>query len=454
MKAGFGSSDITPRPGVQLAGYGPHRNRAAQTITAPLHARALVLAAGRRRHVLVNLELCGTDRATAARLRAAVARRAGCRPDDVFLTVTHTHSGPATGGMLGWGEPDALYVETLPARVAEAAARAVAALTEVGWRYAEVPCEGIAVNRETDRGGWEPKPDPLAVRLHPRWRPARPQDTDPTLRVLAAYADGRLLGVLHHFGCHAVVGSEQTFDVHGDFVGLASQAIERLHPGATAIFLPGAIGDINPPVCHRGPAETARALRVLSGKYAAVIRRGLRAARPIAVDQVKGLRQEVEFSRARTTRRDLLARLAKLEAEFQASGVTDDPRSGRPPLHTQGMQLVRLQGLRSLLAGFRGGRPPKHPVNVQGLRIGPVALLGVGLEVFHRLQAPALRGSPQPHPWLVSLCGGLGYAPDRRACRKVGYTDDLVPSILGELPYRAIYRELPVAVQKLARRLG
>jgi ABC-type thiamine transport system ATPase subunit len=42
MKAGFGSSDITPRLGVQLAGYGPYRNRAAREIVTPLLARAMV----------------------------------------------------------------------------------------------------------------------------------------------------------------------------------------------------------------------------------------------------------------------------------------------------------------------------------------------------------------------------------------------------------------------------
>ena len=152
-----------------------------------------------------------------------MAQRTGCRPSEVLITCTHTHSGPATGGMLGWGEPDGIYVETLPSRIAGAAAKAWAARKPVKWRYAEVPCEGIAINRETDRGGW--MFDPIGVRLDPKWRPARPQDTDPTLRVLAAYAGKKLVGVLHHFGCHAVVGSEQTFDVHGDFVGLASRQI-------------------------------------------------------------------------------------------------------------------------------------------------------------------------------------------------------------------------------------
>lgn len=77
MKAGFAQSDITPRLGVQLVGYGPYRNRAAQKITAPLSARALVLTEGKRRKVLLNLDLCFTPRLLARKISAVVAARIG-----------------------------------------------------------------------------------------------------------------------------------------------------------------------------------------------------------------------------------------------------------------------------------------------------------------------------------------------------------------------------------------
>jgi len=452
MKAGFAQSDITPRLGVQLTGYGPYRNRAALKITAPLSARAMVITEGKRRTVLINLDLCFTPRLLAGKIRAVVALRIGGKPEEVFVTVTHTHSGPTVGGILGWGETDAMYLETLPTRIAEAAAKAMAAQSNVEWRYAEVPCEGIAMNRETDKGGW--MFDPIEVRLDPKFRPARPQDTDPTLRVLAAYGEGKLLGVLHHFGCHAVVGSEQTFDVHGDFVGLASRAIEKAYPGSTAIFLPGAMGDINPPVVHRAPTETARGLRVLTKKYTNAIKQGLQAARPIAVDGVQGLQREVKFSRQPWTKTWVQKRIAQLEAIFKTPGVTDITNVGQPPLETNGLNMARLEGLRVVLAGFKGKKGPNPPVAVQGLRIGPVALLGVGLEVFHSLQAPVLKNSPHEHTWVVSLVGGAGYAPDKAACAKKGYTDDLVPLIVGERPYAKIYDEVPRELIKLARELA
>ena len=460
MKAGFGKSDITPRLGVQLAGYGPYRNRAAQEIVAPLLARAIYLRQGKTTAVVLSLELCGTPRALAERIRAVVAKRVGCRAEEVFLSVTHTHSAPSVGGMFGWGEADAVYLETLPARAAEAAVRAKAALGDVVWRHAQVACEGIAVNRETDTGF--ALNANFAERMNPRWRPAHPEQTDATVRVLAAYgreggAAGKLVGLLHHFGCHPVVYGEKTAAVHGDFVGLASAQLEAKHAGAVAIFLPGALGDVNPKLNHRVPRESLRALKAIARQYAGAVGRGLRAARrtEAEVGGVASVSAEVLFKRMAWSRARVVRRVAELGKIFAVEGVTDFPHAGgSPPLHTRGMELARLQGLRALLAAWCGRAAPNPPVRVQGLRIGPVVLLGCGLEVYHSLQAEIFKNSPHAPTWVVSLVGGNGYAPDAAAQRRAGYSDDFVPLMMGELPYARVDVELARAMQQVARELG
>jgi len=49
---------------------------------------------------------------------------------------------------------------------------------------------------------------------------------------------------------------------------------------------------------------------------------------------------------------------------------------------------------------------------------------------------------------------GAGYAPDKAACAKKGYTDDLVPLVVGEMPYAKIYEEVPRELIKIAKALG
>jgi len=456
MKAGFGKSDLTPRLGVQLAGYGPYRNRAAQEIVAPLAARAAVIRDGKTNVVLLSVELCGTPRPLAERIRAVVAARVGCRADEVFLSSTHTHSAPSVGGMFGWGEPDAVYLETLPARAAEAAVRAKAALAEVEWRHAHVACEGIAVNRETDTGF--ALNANFAERMNLRWRPAKPEQTDPTVRVLAAYgAGGKLVGLLHHFGCHPVVYGEKTAAIHGDFVGLASIQLEAKHEGAVAIFLPGALGDVNPKLNHRVPRESRRALNAIARQYVGAVARGLRVARPVAcaANALVNVSDEIKFTRVAWSKARVLKRVSALEKIFTEAGVTDFPHAGGlPPLHTRGMEMARLQGMRALLTEWRGRVAPNPPVRVHGLRIGPVALLGCGLEVYQSLQPVILKNSPHVATWVVSLVGGNGYAPDAAAQRRAGYSDDFVPLMMGELPYARVDQDLIRALAKLARQLG
>ncbi len=452
MKAGFARSDITPRLGVQLAGYGPYRNRAAMEIVAPLNARVMLLEKGRTRVVVVSLELCGLPRELDRRIRGAVAAAAKCQPDAVFLSVTHTHSAPAVGGMAGWGEADAMYVETLPTRVVAAVIAARANLGRVEWSAAEVPCEGIAVNRETD-AGFALNAD-LGARLKPSWRPKHPEQTDPVVRVLAAKKDGKIVGVLHHFACHPVVYGEKTNAIHGDFVGEASSRIEAAHPGVVALFLPGALGDINPKLNHRTPRESKRALAAISRMYAAAIEGGLKGLAPLADDALAVDRREVRFTRKAWSKPEIEWRIKKLETRLSRIGVTDWPHGGSDsPLHTDGMELARLQGLRQILATCRGDRTPNPPVGLHVLRLGEIVLLGCGLELYHELGQKVLAELKVNNVWLVSLVGGMGYAPDAAAQRRAGYAGDFVPLISGELPFEKIDQELPGALVNMARRV-
>ena len=66
----------------------------------------------------------------------------------------------------------------------------------------------------------------------------------PVLRVLRK--DGSLLAILFGYACHNTTMTAEFNEVGGDYAGFAQQAIERAHPGATALFLMLCGGDQNP----------------------------------------------------------------------------------------------------------------------------------------------------------------------------------------------------------------
>lgn len=109
----------------------------------------------------------------------------GLAAADVMICCSHTHSGPAPGAYIGWGEVDPPWLETLPGRIVNAAQEALAQLQPAILFHAQSPCEGIGQNREYDKDAL-----PLDEVLADDWRPAKPELTDTTCHVISARTHG------------------------------------------------------------------------------------------------------------------------------------------------------------------------------------------------------------------------------------------------------------------------
>lgn len=442
LMAGFGRSDITPRPGVGLAGFGPWLNRNSTSVRQPLLARCAVLEQAGKPVILLSLELIGLGRDLQATIRGRIAGECGLDPEDIFIACTHTHSGPQTHDHIGWGHADDLYRETLPGRVIPAVREAIAHKRPMRISYAAHPCEGIAINRDRDTA--YDRSMPMQERLDPSWRPARPELTDPKCHVVAFHDGDRLGGLIHSFACHPVVCCEQCTPIHGDFPGLASAAMESAHPGATALFLPGALGDVNPSVSHRSEAESLSALETVSARYAAAVESGLESAEPLDPCVVTSQIRETVFPRVDWSMPDVEAQIQSIEERLHAPGLTDDPLAGSDdPLERNGIYMVRLASLRRLRERLRSGESLNHPSRLHGIRIGPVRLLGAPFEVFQatrRAVEDALPGGPVIV--LSHVNGSEGYAPDPELYQENRYAAEFVTLMAGDLPYACLHEIL------------
>jgi len=442
MRIGVGRSELTPRVGVELAGFGAFINRHSTGVLEPLWARAMAFDLDGAPAVIVSNDLVVIYRDTAEQVCALVAAATGVPPDRVMVHCTHTHSGPETGGLIGWGQPDQPYLELLPGRIAAAAIAAVRDLRPAGLSHAQVPCEGIGVNREYDE-----RP-PLEEALRDDWRPARPELTDTAAHVLVARdEDGRIFGFASSFGCHPVVCCAQSRLIHGDYPGVATNLIERERPGSVGLFLQGAQGDVNTCVVHEPEQESLLALDVIAGRYARCVRAGISAAQPVDVDALRAVRREMEFSRREPGLDDFRALLAEQEAIIHAPGATDaDP--------TVRLATVKAVAYRRFLAALNAGRPLTRPTLVQGLRIGPLALYGAPFEIFQAIKNDVVAGARAPVPVVLGVTNdSVGYAPDRTVAARGGYAADQVPLMQGTLPLANIHDELVGALLELDREL-
>jgi hypothetical protein len=91
---------------------------------------------------------------------------------NIMIHCTHTHSGPNTGKMTGWGEEDVPYMEILPGRIAKACISASEHLEPVEVRHAVVRCEGVDLTANMTRMRLRLKmcSAPTGVRQNPNLR--------------------------------------------------------------------------------------------------------------------------------------------------------------------------------------------------------------------------------------------------------------------------------------------
>lgn len=447
MKLGFAKSDITPRVGVELSGFGPYRCRHSTAVRDRLWARAMAVEQGGQRALIVSCDIIGTTPAITLRLRQIVTAATGIPADAIMLHSTHSHSGPATAHYIGWGEPDPPYLETLPQRIAKACLQAAANLQTATLAHAETPCEGIGQNREYDRNAL-----PLEEVLPDHWRPLKPELTDTTCHVLrASTPEGKMIGFVSYFGCHPVVCCEATSHIHGDFCGVATNMLERENPGTIGLFLQGAQGDVNPCVVHKPEPESLLALDIIAARYANAVRNGLRQATPMQIDALRHVSRSVVFTRKPWGLEKLRELLAEKEAFLRQSEADDN--FVKDNVHLR-METVYAVALRKMIAAAEAGQSLSPATELQGIRLGPVALLGTPFEVFQAIKNDVKAAARSRLPLVMGFTNeSVGYAPDRTAAARGGYAADIVPLIGGQLPYARIHDELLAALLELDKAL-
>jgi neutral ceramidase len=382
-RAGVATMDITPMPGIWMAGFAA-RTCPAEGVALPLHAKALALedAAGRRA-VLLTLDLLGITADMTDRIAEAVRARHGVAREGLLVNASHTHSGPVTGGVLSVAydlppEQHALiraYTALLERKAVDVIGRAVGGLRPARLFFAEGRAD-FAANRRV------------------QFTPDGPVDhAVPVLRVDGT--DGRALAVAIGYACHNTTLQAGNCHLHGDYAGVAQAALERRHPGATALFVAGCGGDANPK--PRGTVEL-------------VERHGLALAD--AVDRALGSAAPVGGS----------LRLAR--------GVVDLPFAPPPDraelerrLADDDVYVRRHARLMLDVLADKGRLPTVQPVPVHVWRFGSsFTLVAIGGEVVVDYALRLKRDHPDQRLWVAGYSDDVfGYLPSLRVLREGGY---------------------------------
>jgi neutral ceramidase len=262
--AGVGRMDITPPPGVGLAGNGPEGKRARGYRTR-LYVRALVMKDSRGESVALLVADLAHVSPTLHRMTAArVAERTGLTADRIVISATHTHAGPShfysEKQYNGFGSSvpgyDPAVVQYLVEAFSKAIVMAFDSLRPARAAWGQIPIWGFTRNRSyaaflENKPEWSP-PFPVPPGLDPLHRAVDPTWT--LIRVAVRNDRGHYhpVGAYSVFAIHGTAnppdGDLIDADIHGALEhGLEAHIAPRMDgPWPVHIVANGTEGDVSP----------------------------------------------------------------------------------------------------------------------------------------------------------------------------------------------------------------
>ena len=420
MKIGFAKIDITPPLGVSLCGQlAPVK---ARGVESPLCATALCLDDGTKRLALVSCDILLVTNDLAREVAEASP------VDEVVVCATHTHSGPETVELFGGGA-DRRYLASLKQGILRSIETAAASLREGELFHAKGALEGWAFNRRFLMDDGTVETHPLKGNPHVL-KPEGPDSKDLDA-LFAKDGNGKLLGGVVVFGCHATVMERGNDLISSDFPGKTTQFLaDQL--GVPFLYLQGACGN----ACQVNPLDATR--REVGKEWAAAMGKAIgfktmemMKSRPRKLEgPIQVFTSAMELPRRRIPP-ELLQRAEQHRPSGAAAPKLSDYGSelhGRLPDGTLSLEALfatpfwadfHANEIKTLARDHR--RCPTMRFDIKTLAIGGTAIVTLPCELFVEWQDRIKASSPFENTVVVELANGWnGYIPTREAFARPG----------------------------------
>jgi hypothetical protein len=390
-KAGVAKTDITPSEPLWMAGYAS-REKPAEGKLMSLWIKVLALEdAEGHRGVILTSDTLGIPQSIYRNVSSALQEKLGLKPEQIILSASHTHCGPVLRGALCDAYPldenQRVLIEKYSARletnIVETVGKALADLAPARIAAGQGSA-GFAVNRRNNPEGKVPQLIEQGALNGP---------TDHSVPVLAVSTpDGKLKAVLFGYACHNTVMS--FFQWSGDYAGFAQSALEKSHPGATAMFFMGCGGDQNPL-----PRQELTFAERYGNMLAAAV-------------------EEVLLSPPRPLEPSLRTKMEMITLDF-----------GPPPTESElnevkvGKSVSYHRWANRLLAQLKSGTPfaRTYPYPIQAWELGDQLVITLGGEpvVDYSLKFKQQFGV---QTWVAGYCNDvMAYIPSLRVLKEGGY---------------------------------
>lgn len=422
LQVGFSKVNVNPPLGIAVAGY--YVPRFAKGVLDDLEIRALALACGEEKILMVSIPVCGVPDKLALSYRKRIEKACGVPVDKQFLAATHTHTGGMVTPSSSFKADDEVnlkYAEFVGERIADAAVLALADLkpAKMGYITGNAPERVAYIRRYKMKDGstftCPPINDPEID--HPIG------ELDQRVHVLRFDQEGGRSIVSVNYGLHAdTVNGEM---LSSDWPHWMYKTLELALGGTECIFFNGAEGDVgsthvfpeggdmnDTEISFDNEMKSPGMARFVGRALAGTVLQVYDKVHYVDVDTVGMIRKTVSLPANVPDPKDLP--LAHKYKELHESGRDCD-------IPYTAMQLTTVVAEALRMCALENG-PEYFELNLTGVRIGPVAFVGIPGEPFTEIGVKI----KQAKDWsMIMPCaltnGSEGYFPNEEAYSEGGY---------------------------------
>lgn len=397
LNVGFGRTDITPKLGVRLGGYGIE-HRPAEEILDNLHSTALVLEESGKTAVIINLDWIGVGEDIVAVLRDKINQATGIIKEHINISVSHTHSSPSAVRLWGWGDVEQEYVDSVLDAIVESVRIAQNNLQEtaVGFAVTE-SLVGVSRRRISENNGFDYNADERGL-------------FDPEMTVIRFKNKDKDIGIIVHYGAHCTAMGGNRL-VSRDWCGVMKDRLEGQF-NAPVLFLNGAIGGVGPRTNIRVGEND---LSAGGGDIDSVREVGYRAATDAmrALLSIKEWRKDLKLN---VQVEDIIIPYAPLMPLEQAQAAVEK----YAPVKTQyGRNMCEYQYHKAVVEAHKQEQIKSRKFVHSIILLGPLAIVPFPGEVFPGITLRIKHGSPFLYTLSCSNTNGyLSYIHTREAIHR------------------------------------
>lgn len=422
LQVGYAKVNINPMLGIGVHGY--YVPRYAKGFLDDLEAHAVALSCADETVLMISVDLCLIDNKSFAKLAAGISKASGLPKEKIFMSATHTHTGPLIAPTTAFDADEKLideYAQFLQQRLADLSVLALNDLKPARMGFIEVkaPDRIAYIRRYKMKDGTTctcpPINDPNID--HPIG------ELDQRVHLTRFDQENGESIVLLNYGLHAdTINGEM---ISSDWVGWLRRTVEKALDGTKCVAFIGAEGDVgsthvypsggdmnDTEISFDNEMKSPGMARFVGRALAGTVLQGYDKVEYVDVDDIKILEEIIEVPANVPSPEDMPQ--ARLYKELHENG-----RDAEIPYEAMELTTVVAEAIR--MCELENG-PENFKMNLTGLKIGPIAFVGIPGEAFTDIGV-GIKDTPGWKAIMpcVLTNGSMGYFPMKSAFDEGGY---------------------------------